>query len=69
MIMSDTLDEKKLNPLLYTECCLNCGIANTINKDGTKTLKICGGCRKVKYCSLECMKENRSQHANNCIET
>jgi hypothetical protein len=44
-------------------CCASCGIAEV---DGVKVkLKQCA-CKLVRYCSVACQKEHRSQHKNVC---
>ena len=42
--------------------CANCGKAAA---DGIK-LKICTACKLVKYCSVECQRNHRSQHKREC---
>lgn len=32
----------------------------------SKNLKLCGGCKKVKYCSVKCQKIDRENHKLNC---
>jgi hypothetical protein len=43
-------------------CCACCGKAEV---DDVK-LKICTACKLVKYCSVECQKNHRSQHKKAC---
>ena len=43
-------------------CCACCGKAEV---DEVK-LKICTACKLVKYCSVECQKDHRSQHKKAC---
>jgi len=44
-------------------CCASCGIA----EDGdNKKLKTCTACKSVRYCSVTCQKEHRSQHKRAC---
>ena len=43
--------------------CSKCG------KDGSTTgikLLCCGGCRRIKYCSVDCMRDDRSKHKALC---
>ena len=42
--------------------CANCGKGE---EEGT-SLKKCGACRMVKYCSAACQKAHRSQHKKEC---
>ncbi|KAF8991943.1 hypothetical protein BDQ17DRAFT_1188267, partial [Cyathus striatus] len=34
--------------------------------EGNPTLKICTGCRKVRYCSEECQKTDWKRHKKEC---
>ena len=43
-------------------CCASCGIAEN---DDTK-LKKCTACYLVRYCSVKCQKEHRSEHKKEC---
>ena len=43
-------------------CCAYCGIAGV---DDVK-LKKCIACYLVKYCSIKCQREHRSQHKKEC---
>ena len=43
-------------------CCASCGKAQ---EDNVK-LKICTACKLVKYCSVDCQKNHRSQHKKAC---
>jgi len=43
-------------------CCAGCGIGE---EDDIK-LKKCSACYLVRYCSVQCQKEHRSQHKQNC---
>ncbi len=44
------------------EVCASCGIAAG---DNIK-LKLCTGCKLVKYCSVDCQKNHRKQHKKEC---
>ncbi len=44
------------------ELCASCGVTG---KDDEK-LKLCTACKLVKYCSVECQKNHRSQHKKPC---
>jgi TPR repeat protein len=46
-----------------TTCCASCGRAAL---DDVKKLKICTACKLVKYCSVDCQKNNRKQHKKAC---
>ena len=43
-------------------CCASCGTAEV---DDIK-LKTCTACKSVRYCSIKCQKEHRSQHKRAC---
>src|SRR5210317_2234492 len=43
-------------------CCTCCGKP----ADDDIKLKICTACKLVKYCSVECQKNHRSQHKKAC---
>ena len=43
-------------------CCASCGIAEV---DDIK-LRTCTACKSVRYCSVKCQKEHRSQHKKTC---
>jgi tetratricopeptide (TPR) repeat protein len=45
-------------------CCASCGIAEV--DIATKLLKKCGACGLVRYCSIKCQKDHRSQHKLAC---
>ena len=49
-------DSETLPP--FEEVCASCGKAAVDNI----TLKICTACKLVRYCSVECQKNHRSQH-------
>ena len=57
MIMSDEIEEEDT-----TCCCAACGTAEI---DDIKLME-CGGCDLVKYCSVECQEDHRSQHEEAC---
>ena len=42
--------------------CANCGKG----EEESTSLKKCGACRMVKYCSAACQKAHRSQHKKEC---
>ena len=44
--------------------CAGCGIEEN-NDEGIK-LKMCTACKSVRYCSVKCQKEHRSQHKKAC---
>ena len=44
-----------------TATCDHCGEA----KD---KLVLCGGCRKVRYCGVECQKAHRKEHERDCVQ-
>ena len=46
----------------YTSSCANCGKG----EETSITLKKCGACKMVKYCSLACQKAHRPQHKKEC---
>jgi hypothetical protein len=43
-------------------CCAACGIAG----EDDIQLKTCTACKSVRYCSVKCQKEHRSQHKREC---
>jgi len=45
-------------------CCASCGIA----EDDDIKLKECTACKSVRYCSVKCQKEHRSQHKTLCMK-
>ena len=52
--------EKILNKM-HSECeCCGCS---------TKKLYRCGGCNKVRYCSIGCQKKDRKKHRSECKKT
>ncbi len=59
--MSAAEDEEKMEANTMM-CCASCG---KIEVDDVK-LKICTACKLVKYCSIECQKDHRSQHKRAC---
>ena len=44
--------------------CANCGKG----EEESATLKLCNGCKMVKYCSRECQKAHRAQHKTECMK-
>ncbi len=50
------------NSEMTNEVCASCGIAAIDNV----TLKKCGGCELVEYCSVECQKNHGPQHKQAC---
>ena len=44
--------------------CAGCGIKE--NNDEDIKLKLCTACKSVRYCSVRCQKEHRSQHKKAC---
>ena len=59
--MSAAEDEEKMEANTMM-CCASCGKTEV---DDVK-LKICTACKLVKYCSVECQKNHRSQHKRAC---
>ena len=45
------------------KACQNCGAK--ANADGTK-LKKCQKCKKIRYCSIPCQKDDRDRHKPEC---
>eukprot|EP00985_Skeletonema_marinoi_P007151 scaffold3127_cov87-Skeletonema_marinoi.AAC.1 len=45
-------------------CCALCGTAQVY----AIKLKTCTACKSVRYCSIKCQKEHRSQHKRACIK-
>eukprot|EP01084_Bolivina_argentea_P291645 501259_1 len=41
--------------------CGNCG-----NAEKTKVIKICGGCKQIRYCNEKCQRKNWKQHKSEC---
>ena len=46
----------------HNNICANCGKG----EEGSDSLKKCGACKMVKYCSRDCQKAHRSQHKREC---
>ena len=44
--------------------CANCGKG----EEESASLKLCNGCKMVKYCSRECQKAHRPQHKTECMK-
>ena len=61
--------KEKVNPKqkdhATLEQCVNCGQLGLINRE--QTLKACGRCKCVRYCSPECQKSHWKRHKEDCV--
>jgi len=56
-----TNSEEEATDIMMMMCCASCGTAQV---DDIIILKTC--CKSVRYCSIKCQKEHRSQHKRAC---
>ncbi len=50
----------------YTDFCYYC--KKSRNENGRKALQLCDGCRKIRYCSKECQRQDWSRHKSECVK-
>jgi len=63
MMMSGADDGEAAATDMVEIYCASCGIAAG---DEIKSLKKCGACKSVRYCSVLCQKDHRSRHKGEC---